>query len=229
MDRRLQDEDGTASLRGRRVLSWRRWETFGAGAYDRGEGEGTWQSDQHRLVLCLTPMPPLLLQIDGGPPQRIASSSGSVSFYPAGHVIRTSGSDSRYAHVCWDPGLYGTIAPDLTPFAHVEPALAVPDPLLGQLLVSLVEEVGGSRLDRLLADSRWRDGGARMDLVQQGNRVTGAYPVYGGRIEGTVVGSCAAAGPRVRARANSASCWHRTDAASWTVSIPANGGPAPTC
>ena len=37
-------------------------------------------------------------------------------------------------------------------------------------------------------DTRWRDGGARMELVQQGNRVTGVYPSYGGQIEGEVVG-----------------------------------------
>ena len=37
-------------------------------------------------------------------------------------------------------------------------------------------------------DTRWRDGGARMDLVQQGSRVTGTYPAYGGQIEGEVTG-----------------------------------------
>lgn len=36
--------------------------------------------------------------------------------------------------------------------------------------------------------TRWRDGGARVELVQQGSRVTGTYPAYGGRIEGEVVG-----------------------------------------
>jgi MscS family membrane protein len=32
----------------------------------------------------------------------------------------------------------------------------------------------------------WRDGGARMLLDQQGDRVTGTYPLYGGRVEGIV-------------------------------------------
>ena len=35
-------------------------------------------------------------------------------------------------------------------------------------------------------DTRWRDGGARMDLTQDGDHVTGAYPAYGGRIDGRV-------------------------------------------
>jgi MscS family membrane protein len=32
-------------------------------------------------------------------------------------------------------------------------------------------------------DSRWRDGGARLFLEQDGTRVTGTYPIYNGRIE----------------------------------------------
>lgn len=37
--------------------------------------------------------------------------------------------------------------------------------------------------------TNWRDGGARMVLKQQGNTVTGTYPLFGGRIEGKVIGS----------------------------------------
>ncbi|NBQ16612.1 MAG: hypothetical protein EBU31_18840 [Proteobacteria bacterium] len=37
--------------------------------------------------------------------------------------------------------------------------------------------------------TNWRDGGARMVLKQQGNTVTGTYPLFGGRIEGKVMGS----------------------------------------
>ncbi len=33
-------------------------------------------------------------------------------------------------------------------------------------------------------DSRWRDGGARLQLQQDGNEVTGVYPLHDGRIEG---------------------------------------------
>jgi len=37
-------------------------------------------------------------------------------------------------------------------------------------------------------DTRWRDGGARMELQQRDNQVTGSYPAYGGQIGGTVQG-----------------------------------------
>ena len=145
--------DGTSDLRGRRVVSWRQWGEAGAGVYDRGVGEGTWRSDQHRLVLALTPMPPLLLQVNGGPPRQLGPGAGPLSFYPAGPAYRTAGNGSRYAHVCWDAELYGRVAPDLPHLPQVEPALTFPDPLLAQLLRSLVEEIGGNLADRLLADS----------------------------------------------------------------------------
>ena len=145
--------DGVSDLRGRRVLSWRQWGEAGAGVYDRGVGEGTWRSDQHRLVLALTPMPFLLLQVNGGPAQQLGPGAGPLSFYPAGPAYRTAGHGSRYAHVCWGAELYGLVAPDLPRPPQVEPALAFPDPLLAQLLRSLVEEIGENRVDRLLADS----------------------------------------------------------------------------
>ena len=37
-------------------------------------------------------------------------------------------------------------------------------------------------------NTRWREGGARMDLMQSGNHVSGTYPAYGGQIEGDVTG-----------------------------------------
>ena len=37
-------------------------------------------------------------------------------------------------------------------------------------------------------DTRWRGGGAMLDLQEQDGRVTGSYPLYGGRIEAEVRG-----------------------------------------
>ncbi len=37
-------------------------------------------------------------------------------------------------------------------------------------------------------DTRWRDGGASLVLTQEGNTVSGIYPLYNGRIEATVQG-----------------------------------------
>ena len=67
-------DDGTSGLQGRRVLSWCQWDDYGAGVYDRGAGEGTWKSDQHRLVLSLTSSEPLLLQVDDGPARQVTQA-----------------------------------------------------------------------------------------------------------------------------------------------------------
>jgi MscS family membrane protein len=37
-------------------------------------------------------------------------------------------------------------------------------------------------------DTRWRDGGSRLILQQDGRTVTGSYPLYSGRIEARAVG-----------------------------------------
>ena len=146
-------DDGTSGLQGRQVLSWRQWDTHGAGVYDRGVGEGTWRSGQHRLVLSLTPSLPLTLQVDGGPAQQITPVTGLVSFYPAGHAIRTAGTDSRFAHVCWEPGLHDAVAPDLPHRPQAHPELTFPDALLSQIMHTLAEEIRDGDVDRLLADS----------------------------------------------------------------------------
>src|SRR6516162_6334596 len=37
-------------------------------------------------------------------------------------------------------------------------------------------------------NTRWRDGGTVLELTQEGKKVTGAYPLYNGRIEAEVRG-----------------------------------------
>ena len=146
-------DDGTSGLQGRRVLSWCQWDDYGAGVYDRGAGEGTWKSDQHRLVLSLTSSEPLLLQVDDGPARQVTPGVGLVSFYPAGSTTRTAGTTSRFAHVCWNPGLYDAVAPDLPRLLQIHPELTFPDPLISQLMRTLAEEIRDGDVDRLLADS----------------------------------------------------------------------------
>ena len=37
-------------------------------------------------------------------------------------------------------------------------------------------------------DTRWHNGGARVDLRQEGNQIDGKYPSWGGTVEGTITG-----------------------------------------
>ena len=142
----------TWDLRGRRVLFWRNWNGFGASVFDRGEGEGIWRSDQHRLVFCLVPRPPMLIQFDGGPVRTLCQEPDAVGLHPAGLQARTVGANARYAQVCWSPELYRSIAPHLPGPPEIGPAF-YPDPLLRQLIRALVDEIGQGLMDGLLADS----------------------------------------------------------------------------
>jgi small-conductance mechanosensitive channel len=63
--------------------------------------------------------------------------------------------------------------------------------LLAALLLSLLTTVAARAAEPSWTgqwDTRWRDGGARMELKQDGDTLTGAYPAYGGQITGTVQG-----------------------------------------
>lgn len=140
------------TLPGRQIVSWRSWDVSSAGAFDRGDGEGVWHSNQHRLVFSITPRPPMLLQLDNGPVTVLQQAPASVGVYPAGLCARTVGANSRYVQVCWKPELYRAIAPHLPSPPRIDFAFSE-DPLLRQLARSLVEEIGQGTVDRLLADS----------------------------------------------------------------------------
>ncbi len=148
----VQKANDIWTLPGRRIVSWRSWDLFSAGVFDRGEGEGIWRSDQHRLIFSLVPRPPMLLQLDDGPVTDFHQVPDAIGVYPAGILARTVATNSRYAQVCWKPELYRTIAPHLPNVPHIDFAF-FQDPLLRQLARSLVEEAGQGSIDRLLADS----------------------------------------------------------------------------
>ena len=147
-----QGIEGIWSLRGRQVISWRNWGLSSAGIYDRGEGEGVWRGDQHRLIFSPVPRPPMLLQIDGGPVTDLYQVPDAIGVYPAGTLVRTVAANSRYIQICWSPELYRVIAPHLPELPRIEFAF-FQDALLRQLARGLVEEVGQGPMDRLLADS----------------------------------------------------------------------------
>ena len=58
--------------------------------------------------------------------------------------------------------------------------------ILGLLLLSAAAQADG--LWSGYWATTWRDGGARLQLEQQGDHVTGTYPLYGGRVEATAEG-----------------------------------------
>ena len=139
-------------LRGRKMISWRNWGLSSAGIYDRGDGEGIWCGDQHRLIFSPVPRPPMLLQVNDGPVTDLYQVPDAVGIYPAGTLVRTVASNSRYIQICWSPELYRVIAPHLPEVPRIEFDF-FPDALLRQLAHGLVEEIGRGPMDGLLADN----------------------------------------------------------------------------
>jgi len=152
MELQPQGSDGTWNLRGRRVISSRSWDLFSTSVFDRGEGEGTWHINQHRLVFSPVPRPPMLLQLDDGPVTDLYQVPDAVGVYPAGPLVRTVAANSRYIQVCWSSELYRTIAPHLPDVPRIKFDF-FQDLLLRQLARGLADEVGQGSMDRLLADS----------------------------------------------------------------------------
>lgn len=151
-DPQPQGASGIWDLRGRRIIAWRSWTSYGAGTFDRGEGEGIWRGELHRIVFALQPRPPMLFQFDDGPVRTLHQQPESVAIYPAGRLARTVGVNARYAQVCWKPELYRYIAPHLPELPELDPDF-FQDPLLRQLIRALADEVGHGAMDQLLADS----------------------------------------------------------------------------
>jgi len=114
-----------------------------------------WRSDSHRLVLALTPVDDITVAIDGRPTQTISSGAGVMALYPAHHVVRTAGGDSRYIQITWESGIYHRLAPELAGVAEpaLEPLVGFRDPLLAQIAQTLAQETGSGLADRLLVDS----------------------------------------------------------------------------
>lgn len=140
----------------RRTLSSRDWGRFSTTVYDRGAGEGIWRSSQHRILVGLTPRPPMIVELNGRPVDSPSVGHDALAltfaFYPAKLDVRTVGQSSRYLQICWDDALYAQLAPDLASRPGLSPVLGE-DAMLVGLVRALGEELGAGTLDRLLAES----------------------------------------------------------------------------
>ena len=124
-------------------------------SYHRDDGEATWRGDRHRLILARDPRPPMVLQVEQGSTwETTLAAPGTLSFCPAGLMIRTVQSAARHAQVVWDTDLYSTLLPELGAAAsQFEFHVSLQDPLLGQLVSTLADETEGGFADRVLVES----------------------------------------------------------------------------
>jgi AraC family transcriptional regulator len=131
------------------------WPSIAAMSYRRNSGEATWRSDRHRLILAQEQRPPMVLQVEHGSTwETSVAAAGTLSFCPAGLTIRAVQSAARHSQVVWDADLYSILLPELgTAASRFELQVSLQDPLLSQIITTLVHEIEADFADRILVES----------------------------------------------------------------------------
>ena len=137
------------------ISSIKSWASIAAMSYHRDGGEATWRGDRHRIVLTPDQLPPVLFQVEQGRTRQTpVAGPGTLAFYPAGLTLRTVQPAARFVQVVWDPDLYSTLLPELgAATSGFEFLYPLQDPLLTQIVTSLVQEIEGGSADRILVES----------------------------------------------------------------------------
>jgi len=82
------------------------------------------------------------------------AAPGTLGFYPAGLTVRNVLPAARFVQVVWDSDLYSVLLPELREEASkFELVYPVQDPLLGQIVITLAQEIEGGFEDRILVES----------------------------------------------------------------------------
>jgi AraC family transcriptional regulator len=131
------------------------WGSITAMSYHRDGGEAIWRGDRHRLILARDQRPPMLLQVEQGPTwETTLAAPGTLSFCPGGLTIRTVQSAASHGQVVWDTDSYSTLLPELGGSAsRFEFHVSLQDPLLSQIITTLVHEIEGGFGDKILGES----------------------------------------------------------------------------
>ena len=137
------------------ISTIRTWPSIAAVSYHRGGGESIWRGDRHRLVLALDQVPPSLVQVEHGPTRKLPlAPPGALAFSPAGVTIRSVHPAGRFVQAVWDTDLCSALLPELkTAASGFEYLYPLQDPLLGQIVTTLAQEIDGGFADRILIES----------------------------------------------------------------------------
>jgi len=97
----------------------------------------------------------MVLQVEHGSTwETSVAGAGTLSFCPAGLTIRAVQSAARHSQVVWDADLYSTLLPEPGAAAsQFEFQVSLQDPLLSQIITTLVHELECGLADKILAES----------------------------------------------------------------------------
>ena len=130
------------------------WGMISAALVSRDAGEVDWRSDYHRINCALTDMPGTV-RVDDGPVRKLIWPPNTVAFTPSGVRTRCNLSAGKLVHILQRRDTYDSVMGDMVRggSVHFEPRIAADDPLVSQIVLTIVQEMKGGFLDRVLADA----------------------------------------------------------------------------
>jgi AraC family transcriptional regulator len=130
------------------------WGLISASIISRPGSEAISLSNYHRVAISLTAIQGLVY-IDGGPAKSAVFSPGEISFTPGGVSTRTILPAARLAQALQSPAIYDTIISEMVRGGTVdfETRFPINDPLVSQIVSTLVHETESGFLDHILVDA----------------------------------------------------------------------------
>jgi AraC family transcriptional regulator len=132
----------------------RSWGLISAGVVNRAALEVTWRSNHHRVTVSLAVVQGTA-RIDDGPAQSFRFAPGDFSFTPAGVSTRATQPAGRLLQTVQSLATYDDIISEIVRGGNIqlEQRHPVNDPLVSQIVSTLVREVESDFVDRILVDA----------------------------------------------------------------------------
>lgn len=139
---------------GLKVLRSRSWAPLTVQEVRTSGGEGIWRNSRHRISLIDSGTHSLCYQAEGGRAQEVTLSGPRLVFCPAGVTMRVRSHAIRWTQVVQDPEPWRALAHEARLESGVlEPLIAFEDPIIAEMMRTLLRDVEAGPADRLLVDA----------------------------------------------------------------------------
>lgn len=131
------------------------WRSMSASIISRNAGELVWQCDHHRTIFALTDIVGTN-QSDSGAAHALSLPRGTFVFRPSGTILRSIlPASARFIRILQSPDTYDSILSEMVrgDILHLETRWPINDPLVSQMVSTLVHEIEGGLLDHILVDA----------------------------------------------------------------------------
>jgi AraC family transcriptional regulator len=139
---------------GLEVLRTRSWAPLTVQEVRGSGGEGVWRNPHHRISLIESDAQDLTFQFESGRVREVVVQGPRLVFCPAGATMRVRSGAIRWTQVVQDPTPWRALASEARlNLGALEPLIAFEDPLIAEMMRTLLREVEAGPIDRLLVDA----------------------------------------------------------------------------